>query len=207
MRTVKNLLKLVLVAVLSLAFAISVAACNTGSKPGNDIPGGNTEIPGGTDPDGETPDDSVKYTVEFKNVDSGAYPSIKVSKNGTVSVESPKRDDAIFLGWYMDEECTALPFTVGATKITQNTVLYAKWKTKTVGEETKRYTVTFNSDGGNDVATQSVEEGGCAFKVTPERAGYRFLGWYLGDSKYDFNNVITQNITLIAKWSDRKSVV
>lgn len=207
MRTVKNLLKLVLVAVLSLAFAISVAACNTGSKPGNDIPGGNTEIPGGTDPDGETPDDSVKYTVEFKNVDSGAYPSIKVSKNGTVSVESPKRDDAIFLGWYMDEECTALPFTVGATKITQNTVLYAKWKTKTVGEETKRYTVTFNSDGGNDVATQSVEEGGCAFKVTPERAGYRFLGWYLGDSKYDFNNVITQNITLIAKWSPLDSKI
>ena len=45
MRTIKNLLKLVLVAVLSLAFAISVAACNTGSKPGNDLPGGNTGTP------------------------------------------------------------------------------------------------------------------------------------------------------------------
>ena len=221
MKTIKRMLRLFIVAVLSVVFAISVAACKTGKdKPNNggntgdntgigDNTGDNTGNTGDNTGDntgnntgnGET-DDSVKYTVNFKNVDSAAYPSIQVSKNGTVSVDAPASTDTrTFLGWYLDEECTSIPFTMGSTKITQNTTIYAKWKTKTAGEATKSYTVTFNSEGGNAVPSQSVEEGKCAFTVTPERAGYQFLGWYLGESKYDFKNVITKDIILIAKWT------
>ncbi len=195
MKTIKRALRLFIVALLAVVFAFSVAACKTG-KPNSEP----------VDPDKKPveplPGETVQYTVTFANVDSTAYPAIKVDKNGTVSVDAPSNTDTkIFLGWYMDEECASLPFTMGSTKITQDTTLYAKWKDKTSGEVTKKYTVTFNSDGGSAVPSQSVDEGNCAFTVTPERAGYQFLGWYIGESKYDFKNVITKDITLIARWT------
>ncbi|MDE7452776.1 MAG: InlB B-repeat-containing protein [Clostridia bacterium] len=202
MKTIKRTLRLFIVAVLSVVFALSVAACKTGgNKPGSkpEEPGPSPVEPG--------PGETVKYTVSFENVDSTAYPAIQVDKNGTVSVDAPANTDTkIFLGWYMDEDYE-IPFIMGSTQITQNTTLYAKWKTKSAGEVAKRYTVTFNSDGGSTVAPQSVEEGKCAFSVTPEKAGSQFLGWYLGETKYDFKNVITKDITLVARWKPLASEI
>ena len=36
--------------------------------------------------------------------------------------------------------------------------------------------------------------------AAPEKTGYTFDGWYLGDEKYDFSAAVEQNITLTAKW-------
>lgn len=35
-----------------------------------------------------------------------------------------------------------------------------------------------------------------------EDDGYNFMGWYNGDTKYDFNKTLTGNLTLTAKWKD-----
>ena len=35
---------------------------------------------------------------------------------------------------------------------------------------------------------------------TPERIGYNFLGWYVGDELYDFNQPLEHNIVIEAKW-------
>ncbi len=70
------------------------------------------------------------------------------------------------------------------------------------GTTKKVYTVTFDSNGGSDVAAQKVEEGKKATKPTaPTKADYVFKYWTLdGDNEFDFNTAITKDITLTALW-------
>ena len=64
------------------------------------------------------------------------------------------------------------------------------------------YTVTFNSDGGSDVTAQTIEKGKTATKPNdPTKAGHTFIGWYNGDTEFDFDTPIASNITLKAKWT------
>ena len=69
------------------------------------------------------------------------------------------------------------------------------------------YTVTFQSNGGTEIATQLVEAGGVASEPKePERDGFEFSGWYtqeeLGEEYlYDFTEPVTENITLYAGWT------
>ncbi len=66
------------------------------------------------------------------------------------------------------------------------------------------YTVIFNSNGGSIVESQVVKKNGLAKQpANPTRNGYIFDGWYTGVNngrKFDFNTVITANITLYAHW-------
>lgn len=68
------------------------------------------------------------------------------------------------------------------------------------------YTVTFNTDGGTDVAPQTVDHGTKATKpIDPTTTGYTFSGWYTEPActnLFDFNTVITKNTTLYAKWTE-----
>lgn len=73
-------------------------------------------------------------------------------------------------------------------------------------EENDYLTVTFDSDGGDEVDPVFLEYGEKVSKPTdPSKMNgleeYEFLGWYYGDKKWDFaNDVVTENITLVAKW-------
>ncbi|MBD5466237.1 MAG: hypothetical protein HDR22_10585 [Lachnospiraceae bacterium] len=63
------------------------------------------------------------------------------------------------------------------------------------------YTVTFDSNGGSKVESQSVIEGRRAAEpVPPAKEGYRFLGWYAGETPFDFSTVIDRDMTLTAVW-------
>ena len=70
-------------------------------------------------------------------------------------------------------------------------------------DEPVTYTVTFDSDGGSEVESQTVEEGKKATEpTTPTKAGYTFDGWYIGTEKWSFIGcVVTEDMTLTAKWS------
>ena len=67
------------------------------------------------------------------------------------------------------------------------------------------YTVTFE-DRGVSIAQQTVEDGNQATKpADPEREGYDFVGWFTDNytflNEWDFEtDVVTQDITLFAKW-------
>ena len=72
--------------------------------------------------------------------------------------------------------------------------------------ETPKYTVTFNTDGGSTVASQTVESGQKATRpaADPTLEGSWFLGWYSDEGlakKFDFNTPITTATTVYAKWS------
>lgn len=65
------------------------------------------------------------------------------------------------------------------------------------------YTVIFNTDGGSDVASQSIASGSRATKPdAPTKNGYEFLGWYDGTTAFDFTTPITNDLTLTAKWRE-----
>ena len=68
------------------------------------------------------------------------------------------------------------------------------------------YTVTFDSDGGSEVASTSVLEGEKVAKPTDPKkssstAEYEFLYWEYDGKEWDFeNDVVVESITLVAKW-------
>jgi len=67
------------------------------------------------------------------------------------------------------------------------------------------YTVSFNSNGGSAVQSQTVQTGGTATRPdAPTRTGYTFDGWYTDanwTTLFDFAAAITANVTLYAKWT------
>ena len=70
------------------------------------------------------------------------------------------------------------------------------------GYATTIYAVTFNSDGGSEVAAQRVKYGEtlAAFDE-PTKDGYKFLGWFTeADEAFDLTTPITKSMTLTAKW-------
>lgn len=117
-------------------------------------------------------------------------------KLGTVanSVEfppDPVKEGHTFTGWYWDEACTR---KYRGEIITANTSLYAGWEINT-------FEVTFNSDGGSEVETQTVDWNTPANIITPTKLGYSFLGWYLPDGTIYENQPILTDTTLKAKWA------
>ncbi len=65
----------------------------------------------------------------------------------------------------------------------------------------KFYTVEFNSDGGNFIPSQTIEEGKKATKPkNPIKEDFIFNEWYLKDTPFDFNTAITSNLILKAHW-------
>lgn len=66
----------------------------------------------------------------------------------------------------------------------------------------KYYQVSFDSNGGSEIASQKVESGKTAtVPDDPDYEGYTFDCWELNGKAYDFSTPITANITLKAKWA------
>lgn len=53
---------------------------------------------------------------------------------------------------------------------------------------------------GEDVYAMQVVNGKASEPDTPVKSGYRFVGWYNGNAKWDFDTPVTENLTLTAKW-------
>ena len=63
------------------------------------------------------------------------------------------------------------------------------------------YTVTFDTDGGTAVSAQQIEEDFYAIEPKTTKNGYKFGGW-----DYDFNNAITADTVIKAKWEVREEL-
>jgi len=138
----------------------------------------------------ETP--KVKYTITFETGTDAVIANQEVVENTVATAPtSPKRTGYAFKGWYNGE--TKWDFK---TKVTENVTLTAKW--------VKTYKVTFNSDGGSKVTTQTIEEGKVATKPTnPTKETFKFVEWTLDGKAFDFKTKITDDITLKATWKEK----
>ena len=139
-----------------------------------------------------------KYTVTFDSYGGTPVPPAQEVEYGLTATKpaDPTLKGYTFAFWYLGEDeqnATAYDFN---TPVTENITLTAKWNIN-------KYTVTFDSYGGTPVPpAQEVEYGLTATEpAAPEKTGYTFDGWYLGDEKYDFSAAVEQNITLTAKWT------
>ncbi len=68
------------------------------------------------------------------------------------------------------------------------------------GEVIGAYTVTFQSEGGSEVASQIRANTPAAQPDNPTKEGHTFIGWYNGEEKWNFADAVTEALTLTAKW-------
>ena len=131
-----------------------------------------------------------RHQVTFDS-DGGTAVTAQNVVHGSVAPkpEDPTRSGFEFDGWFSGE--TEWNF---ATAIIAPITLTAKW--------TALHVVSFDSDGGNAVPTQTIRNGNSVTKPEdPTRDGYEFDGWFDGDAKWNFATAITAPITLKAKWT------
>ncbi|MDD3747564.1 MAG: InlB B-repeat-containing protein [Anaerostipes sp.] len=104
-------------------------------------------------------------------------------------------------GWYIDADMKN-PLIDG-TEINGDTTIYANYN-QIAGD------VTFQSNGGSQIAKQQVKVGEKVQKpANPTRSGYTFKGWYKDagcTSAYDFNASVSGDMTLYAKWEKTSQV-
>lgn len=140
------------------------------------------------------------YTITYKNVTEHENPDTYTIEDEIILKAPTKGIDpaqTIFVRWHSDENLKT-PIEKIAKGTTDDKTFYAEWSDKAV------YTVTFNTDGGSEVAAQRVKDGEKATKpaTDPEKEGYTFKGW-----DFDFATPITENKTVNAKWEIKKYTV
>ena len=112
---------------------------------------------------------------------------------------NPIKENCSFLGWYKDAAYTT-PWEFATDVVNEDITLYARWSNP---DETI-YTVTFDTDGGNEIEPASVKANEkLTMPANPQKMGFKFRGWYSDPEKqvvYDFNAPVTGDITLYAKW-------
>ncbi|MDD2505108.1 MAG: InlB B-repeat-containing protein [Bacilli bacterium] len=152
------------------------------------------------------------------NSNGGTKISTQYIKIGSTSIRpsNPTKAGYIFLGWFYNNR--EYNFN---SPVNSNIILIAKWvpgdyikpiittkKTTTTTKRTttssiinNRYTVQFNSNGGSYRPYQIVTYGDYATPpIAPVKPNATFVGWYLGNKKYNFNTRVYNNMTLIAKY-------
>ena len=135
------------------------------------------------------------WDVTFES-NGGSAVATQTVADGNLAVEpaGPTKTKCGFDGWYSDAALTTL--FVFTTPITDDTTLYAKW--------IPYWDVTFETNGGSVIATQTVADGGLAVEpLGPTRTKSNFLGWYSDAAltvPFDFSTPITDDTVLYASW-------
>lgn len=124
------------------------------------------------------------YTITFDTVGGSEIAPI-TQDYGTVitAPEAPTREGYTFIGW--DKE-------IPTTMPTENMTVTAQW-------EINQYTITFDTNGGSEIAPITQDYGtAITAPEAPTREGYTFMGW---DREIP-TTMPAENITLKARWKD-----
>ncbi len=124
------------------------------------------------------------YTITFDTVGGSEIAPITQDYGTAITVPAdPTREGYTFIGWEGE-----FPETMPA----HNMTVTAQW-------EINRYTITFDTAGGSEIApiTQDYETAITA-PADPTREGYTFMGW---DREIP-TTMPAENITLKARWKD-----
>ncbi len=134
------------------------------------------------------------YTVTFDTKGGTSVDTQYIILGNHLSTpKTTTKANAKFIGWFYNGSL----WDFAENTISADITLEARW------EPIITYTVKFDSNGGTPVETQYISQGARANEVQPATPNGRpglFLGWYYGNTKWDFNTVVTQNMTLTARW-------
>ena len=157
-----------------------------------------------------SPIESHTVIFDYNYDNKGVYEMATVNDCETVDKPmNPTRDGYTFAGWYTNS-VGSKKFSFD-TKIIEDITLYAKWDKKSSGVG-KFFVVTFNSNGGSAVTSQTVQKGEYASQpAAPIKDGFIFDGWYLDVEltvPYSFTSSgVTEDVTLYAKWRKESTKV
>lgn len=144
----------------------------------------------------------TEHAIRFF-VDGALYDTILTAGNETLVLpEDPQKEDFRFAGWFFDEGTYLLPFdetTYASTALSEDVSVYASFTA--IEDGPKEYRVTFETDGGSEVApvVASVIE----TEPVTTKEGHTFRGWYTEDEllhKVSFPYAVTKDQTLYAGW-------
>ena len=133
-----------------------------------------------------------KYTITFdSNGGSSVSPITQEYGTQVTAPDTPMKTGHTFISWMENNEEASIPTTMPKRDVN----LIAQW-------EVNEYTITFNSNGGSEVATITKAYGTAVTAPTaPTRTGYTFASWKLNGTNYAFTIMPAENITLTASWT------
>ena len=123
-----------------------------------------------------------QYTITFDTAGGSTVASITQDYGTAITAPAdPTKEGYTFIGW--DK---AIPSTMPA----ENVTITAKWKVN-------QYTITFDSNGGSEIAPITQDYGtAIAAPADPTREGYTFIGW----DKAIPATMPAENMIITAKW-------
>lgn len=136
---------------------------------------------------------SKMYTINFDTLGGSVMNSITLQEGDTLNdIEVPTKDGYLFVNWLKD----GVEYNIN-TPVTEDITLTASWTEKPVIK--KEYTVSFVTD--KYIEKVMVEENTSVTEPDiPEKDDYIFLGWFVGEEKYEFTEKVTKDIILTAKY-------
>ena len=127
-----------------------------------------------------------QYTITFKSDTNVVYTTVKQDYNTAFDMpkEEPVKTGYTFKGW--SDTLTTIP--------AKDTTITAKW-------EINKYKVTFDTDGGSEIAAieQDYNTAFDMLKNVPTKTGYTFKGW--SDT---LTAIPAKDTTITAKWEIEK---
>lgn len=144
---------------------------------------------------GEFVGDNPLYVFGDMGSESSANPPTK-----------PTKANCQFAGWYTMKEVDGTMvydtlYDFDHITLVPDVILYAKWIEKS--------TLTFDSKGGSAVPSQELYDQVALRPSNPTREHHEFAGWYTTETydegtEFDFEQPVTSDTTIYAKWIEGK---
>ena len=144
------------------------------------------------------------FTVKFNSNGGTMFPWQFIEAGGKVDKPAPDpvRASFRFDGWFTDNTTFSNEWNFTNDVVIADMTLFAGWT-----EVPPTFTVSFNSNGGSEVAPQTVVQGGKVEKpANPTKSGSLFEGWFRDNNtfnnEWDFDvNTVIADVVLFAKWN------
>ena len=153
----------------------------------------------------------VGCTFTNNGANSGTALLIKARDDGNYG-ETTSLDGATVTGCTFANNHGTTPVILGApgkgNKTPVNVSIQSDVKYTSNVAAASNFTVTFNSNGGTEYATQLVEADSEIILPTPSKSGYIFLGWRCGENTYNAGATVkvTADMAFSAVWGNLPDV-
>lgn len=203
----------IITVILVLFTFVFVSVGCFGGDDGTERPSGSESIESGVSGsvvDGETNETGTsgitktEYTVKFESDGETVYETRIKGGETLENPEVPTKEHYFLSGWYNGDS----PWNFETGRISSDITLVAKWTPEV-------YTVTFVTEAGDTPTSQTVTydpvngkavEPNIKKFVKTSAYEYEFIGWYLGETEWSFDNIVEKNIKLVARWNKNTAI-